>query len=67
MMNADEQLDYLEAVDELRRLQQVTPRPMHPVAARKMREQEARVDEYTARFLARRNPPAPVLTSSSPT
>jgi len=65
-MTADEQLDYLEAVDELRRLQQVTPRPMHPLAAKKMREQESRVDELTKRFLERRNPPAPALTSSSP-
>lgn len=64
-MNSDEQLDYVEAVDELRRLQIMTPRPMLPLQAKKIAEQEARVDKYTARFLERLTRPSPASTSTA--
>lgn len=66
MMSLDEQRDYLEAVDELRRLQIFTVRPMHALAMKKMREQEQRVDAFTAKFLERIKPTVTEPASSSP-
>lgn len=56
-MNPDEQRDYVEAVDELRRLQTMTPYPPNQHQRRALVTQAARVDAFTTRFMERLTAP----------
>lgn len=67
-MNPNEQRDYVEAVDELRRLQILTPYPPNQHQRAALTRQAARVDAFTVRFLERLTAPnQPTAPGPGPT
>lgn len=65
MMNTTEQHEYLEAVEEYRRLLIVTPRPPSAPARKALDDQAAKVDRLTALYLDRLTAPPGVVSISS--